>query len=213
MDDRVAITLLRHGLTEENERKAYIGWTDSPLSEKGAEAIRLLEHSFNPEILFSSPMRRTMETAESLFPGQMIHRLPEMKEMNFGLFERKTYLQLKDDTSYTNWLASPFTDGPPGGESFQTFADRIENGWEKIVNKIFEVNASHAVIVTHGGVMRYLLTTYTSVSKSFFDWKVPHGGGYQLLWSKDHLRRQETCMSLQEVPITVKQIGLEKPMN
>ena len=35
----VAITLLRHGLTEANERKEYLGWTDSPLSERGRMEI------------------------------------------------------------------------------------------------------------------------------------------------------------------------------
>ena len=31
MDDTVAISLFRHGLTEANKRHAYLGWTDSPL--------------------------------------------------------------------------------------------------------------------------------------------------------------------------------------
>ena len=33
MDDAVVVALFRHGLTEENKRKAYIGWTDSPICE------------------------------------------------------------------------------------------------------------------------------------------------------------------------------------
>ena len=33
MDDAVVVALFRHGLTEENKRKAYIGWTDSPILE------------------------------------------------------------------------------------------------------------------------------------------------------------------------------------
>ena len=42
----VAITLLRHGLTEANERKEYLGWTDSPLSEQGRMEIEQLKGSF-----------------------------------------------------------------------------------------------------------------------------------------------------------------------
>ena len=29
MDDAVVVALFRHGLTEENKRHAYIGWTDA----------------------------------------------------------------------------------------------------------------------------------------------------------------------------------------
>src|SRR5699024_5278493 len=206
MDDCVAITLLRHGMTKENERKAYIGWTDSPLSKEGVETIRLIDHSIQPDFIFSSPLLRCMETAEILFPNQKIHSVRDIKEMNFGLFEGKTYEQLKGETSYTNWVSKPFSCRPPNGESFHEFAKRIESGWREVVEKILETNASSAVIVTHGGVIRYLLTTYTSYCKSFFEWSVPHGAGYQLIWSKDNLRRKEKCMSLQEVPITEKEI-------
>src|SRR5699024_199782 len=83
MEECVAITLLRHGMTKENERKAYIVWTDSPLSEKGKEALRLIDHSFQPDVTFSSPLLRCTETAEILFPHQEIHCVPDMKEMNF----------------------------------------------------------------------------------------------------------------------------------
>src|SRR5690625_1022704 len=213
MDDCVAITLLRHGMTKENERKAYIGWTDSPLSEKGKEALRLIDHSFQPDVTFSSPLLRCTETAEILFPHQEIHCVPDMKEMNFGIFEGKTYEQLKGETSYINWLSDPFSGCPPDGESFHAFTKRIGRGWREVVEKILETNASSAVIVTHGGVIRHLLTTYTPGSKSFFEWQIPHGAGYQLNWSKEDLRRNEKCMSLQEVPTMEKKTGSKRHMN
>ena len=33
MDDALVVALFRHGITEENKRRAYLGWTDAPLSE------------------------------------------------------------------------------------------------------------------------------------------------------------------------------------
>ena len=31
------------------------------------------------------------------------------------------------------------------------------------------------VIITHGGPIRFLLTKFANVEKSFWDWEVPHG--------------------------------------
>ncbi len=43
----VAITLLRHGLTEANERKEYLGWSDSPLSEQGKMGMEQVKGYFS----------------------------------------------------------------------------------------------------------------------------------------------------------------------
>ena len=34
MDDAMVVALFRHGITEENKRKAYIGWRDAPICEE-----------------------------------------------------------------------------------------------------------------------------------------------------------------------------------
>ncbi|HJV31737.1 MAG TPA: hypothetical protein VJ558_06045, partial [Bacillales bacterium] len=74
-------------------------------------------------------------------------------------------------------------------------------------SQIFQVNAASSAIVTHGGVIRYLLSLFAPQKKSFFDWKIPYGGEYQLIFTKDGLRRGEKCISLQAVPITENQHG------
>jgi alpha-ribazole phosphatase len=214
MDDLVVISLLRHGLTKENERWAYIGWTDAPLSEKGEARIRQLDGEYLTEaILFSSPLLRCLQTAELFFPKQKIHVANDLKEMNFGLFEGKTYEQLKRKAAYTNWLADPFSNRPPYGESFQEFAERIENGWRQVSDTIIETKASSAAILTHGGVIRQLLTMWSKEYKSFFEWKIPYGEGYQLIWTKEAFRREEKCMSLLAVPTMEKLTGSNRLMN
>ena len=37
MADSMVVALFRHGITEENKRHAYLGWTDAPLSEDAVE--------------------------------------------------------------------------------------------------------------------------------------------------------------------------------
>jgi alpha-ribazole phosphatase len=210
MDDRVAISLLRHGLTAENEKSAYIGWTNSPLSSAGRKSIQPIAES---ELLFVSDLLRCLETAALLFPYKEALQMAEFREMHFGCWEGKTYEQLKSVKSYQEWIEKPFSHCPEGGESFAEFGLRIQTGWEKAKSQIFQVNAASSAIVTHGGVIRYLLSLFAPQKKSFFDWKIPYGGGYQLIFTRDGLRRGEKCISLQVVPTTENQHGQKSSIN
>jgi alpha-ribazole phosphatase len=204
MDDCVAISLLRHGLTAENEKSAYIGWTNSPLSTTGRKSIQSI---VEPELLFSSDLIRCQETAALLFPYKEALQMAEFREMHFGRWEGRTYEQLKTVKSYQDWIEDPFSRCPDGGESFVEFGLRIQTGWEKAKRQIFKADVASSAIVTHGGVIRYLMTLFAPQEKSFFDWKIPYGGGYELIFTKDGLRRDEKCISLQVVPITENQHG------
>ena len=61
------IVLLRHGLTEANEKHLYCGSTDLPLSPAGRAALRRLEMPAPGTRFISSGMRRCNETLEALF--------------------------------------------------------------------------------------------------------------------------------------------------
>lgn len=201
----VAITLLRHGLTEANERKEYLGWTDSPLSEKGLKEICMLKDHFEEyELIISSDLQRCLDTARLLFPTTLIQTNPAFREMNWGCFEGKTYEQLKNEESYQTWLNNPMGAAVLDGESYPAFSERVQAGWKKLLMK----ECNNIAIVTHGGVIRELLVRYAPEEKLFWDWSIPHAGGYQLIWdSSDLWRRGERCTSLQVVPIMERQNG------
>lgn len=201
----VAITLLRHGLTEANERKEYLGWTDSPLSERGLTEISRLRAGFREyELVISSDLQRCIDTAKLLFPTGPIQTNPAFREMNWGHWEGKTYEQLKEEASYQKWLNIPMEASVPAGESYPIFSERVESGWKQLLGKEYE----NIAIVTHGGVIRELLVRYAPEEKLFWDWSIPHAGGYQLVWdSQDLWRRGERCTSLQVVPIMEKLNG------
>ncbi|MCH1626411.1 histidine phosphatase family protein [Ferdinandcohnia quinoae] len=199
MDDRVVIALFRHGVTEANEKHAYLGWTDSPLYPM--ESI----HSLRYEQFFSSDLPRCMETLRILFPTARPVVLKELREMNFGKWEGKTYEELKEIQEYQDWLANPFEKTPLEGESFEEFSKRIQAGWDRIVADCSGCN--RIAVMTHGGVIRYLLSQYAPVQKEFWDWQVGHASGYELEFEIDALRRGERCTLLREVPLTEKRHG------
>ncbi|WP_221564980.1 histidine phosphatase family protein [Alkalihalobacillus sp. TS-13] len=205
MDDNLVIALFRHGITQENKRKAYLGWSDSPLSKEESLSIRPIKQSY--DLYFSSDLERCIHTTKLLFPNENAICLSEFREMNFGKWEKKTYEQLKDRREYQRWLTDPFSQSPPDGELFSNFQCRVQSGWNKILNRMFDSNCSSAAVVTHGGVIRLLLSELSPVQKAFWEWTVSHGIGFELIFEKEALRRGERCTLLQEVPITAKEHG------
>ncbi len=93
----IHLTLIRHGATLSNKEGRYLGKTDEALSPDG---IRTLEKSVTDriypiaDVLFSGPMKRCLETAQILYPGQTPICIPEWTEMDFGAFEGHNYQEL-----------------------------------------------------------------------------------------------------------------------
>ena len=61
----IELFLIRHGLTEGNKKKRYIGRTDEPLCPEGLEQLSALSYPVLDNI-FISPMRRCVQTARIL---------------------------------------------------------------------------------------------------------------------------------------------------
>lgn len=96
---KLEVLLLRHGQTQGNLEKRYIGKTDEPLLLDDTESMRkisALQKRLEQEViagsqkLFVSPMLRCRQTAELLFPGQEQVVIDKLREMDFGRFEAKT---------------------------------------------------------------------------------------------------------------------------
>ena len=94
--------LIRHGATRANLEHLYCGSTDLPLSAEGAEALRALRYDTPKARYLTSGMRRTNETMEILFPGKAYEQDARFREVDFGIFEMKSYAQLKDCLLYTS---------------------------------------------------------------------------------------------------------------
>jgi alpha-ribazole phosphatase len=203
MDDTVVIALFRHGLTEENKRKAYLGWNDSPLCTESAD----LSTNSRYNLYFSSDLPRCMTTANILFPNIELILLSNLREMNFGRWEGKTYEDLKEVPLYRRWLSDPISYCPPEGESFEKFTHRVQNGWEEITGEILSKNVGRCAIITHGGIIRYLLSEFAPKKSDFWSWQVPHHQGFELVFDREALRRRDRCTLLREVPLTAKEHG------
>ena len=207
MVDGVVVALFRHGLTELNKQKAYIGWTDAPICEDVRESLT----PFHPnpyEVVVTSDLTRCLQTTEILFPEKESIPFRELREMNFGPWEGKRYEELAGDPQYEKWIGGHFETIVPGVETYSSFSQRIEKGWGSVSKLMTDKKVDSLAIVSHGGVLRYLLSKFAPTERNFWEWQVPHGNGFELIWdSKETFRRGERCTLLREVLLTENQNG------
>ncbi|KAF0994700.1 histidine phosphatase family protein [Geobacillus sp. TFV-3] len=202
MGRHLAVTLIRHGMTEQNRKGAYIGWLDAPLAE--GEIARLGRLRWEPpepvDVVVTSDLCRCWETAALLFGGRRADWCTSCwRELHFGAWEGKTFAELEAEPAYCQWLASPFSAAPPGGERYDDFRARIKQALAETIALAEQSEARHVVIVTHGGPIRLLLEQYAPDARSFWEWEVPFAGGYTLESTFERWKGGERCISLSAV--------------
>lgn len=185
------IYLIRHGTTTHNEEKRYTGKTDVSLSKNGInDLLKLVSKykSISNLPIYTSTLKRTKETAMILFPSpNIIDQLEFMNETNFGDFEGLRYEDLKNDKDYQKWINDITGEIPKNGESYQVFKNRVIKGFLKHIKSLNE----DTIYVTHGGVIRIIMTTLLNHDIPFFNWDIPNGGGYKLSLNDDVLRYEK----------------------
>src|SRR5690349_7601123 len=132
------LILVRHGQTVDNVAGIAQGWNDSALSEVGREQVQKLAAriaAMHPTALYSSPLGRALATAEAIAAatGLPITQLPELREMNYGGWEGRSFLDVRreDEETYQRWIADAEA-ACPSGESHADVRRRLEEGFAKI---------------------------------------------------------------------------------
>lgn len=167
------ILLARHGATAGNLRNAYLGVTDDPLCPEGRSELRTLDPAV--ETVYVTPLIRTQQTAEILFPNARQIIVPGLAEMNFGEFENKNYEELSDDAAYRTWLDGGCEAPCPGGESRRQFCDRACTAFASLVSQALEQRAPRLVIVAHGGVVMAVGERFAVPKRDYYSWRVSNG--------------------------------------
>ncbi|MDD6491252.1 MAG: histidine phosphatase family protein [Firmicutes bacterium] len=200
-ENQITLVLIRHGATKANMEQRYLGKTDEVLSKEGE--MQLFEYKkmgFFPNIdfLFSSPMKRCVQTAEILFPELKPVEIEEWKEMDFGVFEGKNYLELQGDNRYQEWIDSNGSLPFPEGESREEFISRCDKGFRRMIGKLKPIEEEgHKTIgmIVHGGTIMALLSKYGK--GDYFDYQVPNGKGF--ICTMKHLDAETEIMELKKI--------------
>ena len=159
------LILIRHGETVHNVAGIAQGWQDSDLSERGERQVRQLAErlkAMNVDALFSSPLNRAIATATAIAEttGLEVKTLEELREMNYGGWEGRSFLDVRrlDEDIYQRWIV----DGDvacPSGESHNDVRRRLETA----VAHIGGNGARKAAVVTHGTAIRVAATALLDI--------------------------------------------------
>ncbi len=173
------LALIRHGKTFGNTQGRYIGTTDEPLCQEGIDALREKAAEYPAaELVFASPMKRCIQTAEVLYPGMEPYRLPDFRECDFGEFENKNYQELSGNPAYQAWIDSGGTLAFPRGESRDQVAERTVRAFRKMLEVCRARQVEQAALVAHGGTIMTIMEQFARPRRDYFDWQVKNGCGF-----------------------------------
>ena len=174
-----ALYLIRHSLTEANEKHLYGGSTDIPLTQKGRD-IAIQRRGCLPECdtYLSSGMKRADETLWLMTGRRPDVVMSGLREMDFGTFEMRSYEEMKDDPEYLAWIGDQTGEVRcPGGESTNLFHARVLAEGAKLLR--MEVDS--ACVVCHGGAIVCMMQAwFPEVERHFYEWQPQACRGYRI---------------------------------
>lgn len=197
------VYLVRHGVTNWNKEKRYLGHSDEPLLEGELHRLNPLRNALNRisfDYCYSSDLKRCIETFQYLTDKNQVCIDQRLRELHFGDWEGLTYEQLKDDSYYQKWLNDWELVAPPNGETSGQFNERIVSFLAELL-LLQKKKRNNVLIATHGGVIRAILMKF-AVTKTLWELPIQHAKGYRL--SLQHQGGEWLCNSLLEVPILEK---------
>ena len=173
------IYLIRH-TTPAIEAGICYGHSDIDITESFKKEAEIIAKSLPNTIqqVISSPLRRCRKLAEILFPDHAKELDDNLKEIHCGDWELKKWDDIPKEI-LDPWMKEFVTTPFPNGESYEQFYRRVINQFEEIVHNY----RGSIAIVTHGGVMRSILSyiTYTPLLNSFDRFEIPYGTVVQLI--------------------------------
>lgn len=155
------IDLLRHGETQFSH--TLRGHLDDDLTLKGWQQMQsTIEQSTNQtwDVIVSSSLKRCACFAEQLAKTTELPLLlnQDLKEMFFGDWEGVSTQQIYETSPelLANFWQKPSQYCPPGAETLMQFQMRVLKGFQDLLENMQKQNWQHALVVTHGGVIKLL---------------------------------------------------------
>lgn len=201
----LTLYLLRHGQTSFSRANAFCGAALNPdLTEEGcqmADAFAKAYASTKWEAIFSSPLKRTLQTAHPICNATGISPQirDDLREIGYGKWEGKTNAEVSEEfhDDYIRWSADPAWYPPTDGEAAVSIAHRGLRVIEEI-EKAYD--NGNVLIVSHKATIRILLCSLLGIDVGRFRYRLAcpvgsvsivefgkHGPLMKALADRDHL--------------------------
>lgn len=169
------LIIVRHGRTEWNREERFRGRADLELDEVGREQAKATAkrvEEWPVDAIYSSPLLRTRETAESLATliGLNVNALPGIIDIDYGQFQGLSLeeAEAKYGEMYQQWWNSPHQVTFPGGESLKEVQDRAMAALYTLVEKHKKETIA---LVSHKVVCQVMVLSLLGLELSHF-WSI-----------------------------------------
>lgn len=157
----VDLLLVRHGQTDLNRDQRVQGRSDHSLDETGRGQAALLARRLSRapvRAVFSSPLRRAMETAQAIAGrhGLEVRCEAGLTEMDVGELDGITYRELRDRFGdfVRDWERDPGSVRMPGGETAQ---EVLARAWPVLQHAAGAAQEGAVVVVSHSFTLQALV--------------------------------------------------------
>lgn len=144
------IVLVRHGETEWSACGRHTSRTDLDLTTAGRERARAVGSELARGTflaVFSSPLRRALETCRLAGFGDQAELVEDLREWDYGEYEGLTTSQIRaSNPAWNLWR-----DGCPGGEQPEDVAARADT----VLERLRAVDGD-ALVFAHGHILRVI---------------------------------------------------------
>ncbi len=190
------IYLIRHTSPKVPPGVCY-GWSDLETTQTfHAEAAIIqswVQHQKGK--VYSSPLKRCKQLATHLFPEHAIEYQDHLKEIHCGTWELMHWNEIPADV-LDPWLENRVFHPFPGGESYHDLYVRVTTFFSEILQK-----KESAVLVTHGGVIRSILSyiNQTALEDSFSHFSLHYGCVIKITVDELGVFGYEICSNIQGI--------------
>lgn len=168
----VKLYILRHAESQWNPIGRYQGLLDPELSDIGKEQAKRLGEYFRDipiDVIYSSPLKRTMQTAIEVARAKGLEVLQEKRliEIDHGVWSGLLVdeVQSRFPEQFRQWLEEPHSVHFEGGESLQEVFGRVKDFLEDIREKHW---GQVVAVVSHTVPIRAMYCALLKVDLSKF---------------------------------------------
>ncbi|MBN2304884.1 MAG: MSMEG_4193 family putative phosphomutase [Anaerolineae bacterium] len=164
--------LVRHAINDWVKTGRLAGWTPGVhLNPDGqAQAQALGEHLAKTPLvaIYSSPLERTMETAEAIaahHPKLRVQSLDDVGEVRYGQWQGKKLSHLRREKMWHTVQVYPSRAHFPGGEAIRQAQSRAVDALETLVAKH---PTDRVVVVSHSDIIKLMVAHYLGAHLDMF---------------------------------------------
>ena len=154
--------VFRHGESVGNQQRLFSGWSQMPLTDQGRNQALVLQEKVKDlsfDLVFSSDLRRAMQTAQLVLPGRELTLDPDLREVDVGsLMEQGVDAATRhygDQLLYSRRTRDFTFFGGENGEALRARA-------ESFLQRVSRLDAQQVAVFTHEGLMKGMLSAVLS---------------------------------------------------